>query len=373
MARLLMYFPENDLALAAGTAQYTAPPAAVQLHRAGEALPLWMARGGDRFVCSGVNARWLDDMCTTFDINDVDVYDHRDASLAASPWGWSAASRRALADAGYPMAQMPDDAALRRLRELSHRRTAARLAEAVAARVPFAVAEPAVEARDAAQVEAYVRANGPVIAKAPWSSSGRGLVRSRNMPPEAFMQQTAGIIRRQGSVMLERELDKTADFALLLAADGRGGVRRCGVSVFDTNARGGYTSNALAAQAELTARVDAACGGRFDAVATAVEKSLPAILGDYCGPLGVDMLVASDGTVDAAVEVNLRYTMGFVALDFSRYIAEGARGSLSVVPRPAALAAGAVVESHRLVAGELDLTPWNPGFAFRAAVFSKET
>ena len=341
MARLLMYFPENDLALAAGTAQYTAPPAAVQLHRAGEALPLWMARGGDRFVCSGVNARWLDDMCTTFDINDVDVYDHRDASLAASPWGWSAASRRALADAGYPMAQMPDDAALRRLRELSHRRTAARLAEAVAARVPFAVAEPAVEARDAAQVEAYVRANGPVIAKAPWSSSGRGLVRSRNF--------------------------------LLLAPDGRGGVRRCGVSVFDTNARGGYTSNALAAQAELTARVDAACGGRFEAVATAVEKSLPAILGDYCGPLGVDMLVASDGTVDAAVEVNLRYTMGFVALDFSRYIAEGARGSLSVVPRPAALAAGAVVESHRLVAGELDLTPWNPGFAFRAAVFSKET
>ena len=231
MARLLMYFPENDLALAAGTAQYTAPPAAVQLHRAGEALPLWMARGGDRFVCSGVNARWLDDMCTTFDINDVDVYDHRDASLAASPWGWSAASRRALADAGYPMAQMPDDAALRRLRELSHRRTAARLAEAVAARVPFAVAEPAVEARDAAQVEAYVRANGPVIAKAPWSSSGRGLVRSRNMPPEAFMQQTAGIIRRQGSVMLERELDKTADFALLLAAEGvcAGAACRCSI------------------------------------------------------------------------------------------------------------------------------------------------
>lgn len=368
MARLLMYFPENDLALAAGTAQYTAPPAAVQLHRAGEALPLWMAREGDRFACSGVNAQWLDSMRAAFDIKDVDVYDHRMTALAASPWGWSAASRRALADAGYPMSQMPDDAALLRLRELSHRRTAARLAKAVASRVPFAVAAPAVEARDAAEVEAYLRTHVNVIAKAPWSSSGRGLVRSRNMPAATFMQQTAGIIRRQGSVMLEQELDKTADFALLLEADGHGGVRRCGVSVFDTNARGGYTSNALASQDELTARVDAACGGRFEAVARAVELALPAILGDYSGPLGVDMLACADGTIDAAVEVNLRYTMGFIALDFSRYIAEGARGTLSVVPHPDAPTANATIKSHRLAGGELDLTPWNPNFAFRARI-----
>lgn len=368
-----MYFPENDLALATGTAQYTPPPAAAQLHRAGEALPLWMAGAGDRFACSGINAHWLDDMCRTFDIKDVDVYDHRDTRLVASPWGWSAASRRALADTGYPMAQMPDDDALRRLRELSHRRTAAQLAVAVAARVPFAVAPPAVEAREAAEVDDFVRTHAPVIAKAPWSSSGRGLVRSRNMPPEVFLQQTAGIIRRQGSVMLEQELDKTSDFALLLEADGAGGLRRRGVSVFDTNARGGYTANALAAQAELTARVDAACGGRFEAIAEAVEHALPGILGDYRGPLGVDMLVAADGTIDAAVEVNLRHTMGFLALDFSRYLAEGAQGQLCVIPHPDAPAAGAIIDSHRLAGGMLDLVPWNPHFAFRASVFSKET
>ena len=105
------------------------PPAALALHAAGEALPLWMASAGDRFVCTGISSRWLDRMRATFDIGDVDVYNHHDSSLEACPWGWSAASRRALIDAGYPASQLPSDTTLRSLRELSHRRTAARLAE----------------------------------------------------------------------------------------------------------------------------------------------------------------------------------------------------------------------------------------------------
>lgn len=364
-----MYFPENDLALAAGTAGYTPPPAALQLHRAGEALPLWMAREGDRFVCSGLNARWLEDMCDTFGINNVDVYDHRDRELEASPWGWSAAARRALTDAGYPAEQLPDDEELKRLRELSHRRTAAKLARAIKELVPFRIADAAEEATDTEQVRAFLERHPAAIAKAPWSCSGRGLVRSRNMPAEAFVQQTGGIIRRQGSVMLEEEYDKTADFALLYEADGRGGIVRRGISVFDTNARGGYTSNAIAAQELLKERVEAVAGKmQLEAIEMAVEQALPDILGNYRGPLGVDMLVDTNGTVDAAVELNLRYTMGFVALDFARYLAPGAQGSLCVVPRPEREARGAVTAGGLLAGGELDLTPPNPHFAFRATV-----
>lgn len=353
-----MYFPENDLALAAGTASYTPPPAARQLHMAGEALPLWMAEPGDRFVCSGLNARWFDETCRRFGISDVDVYDHRATDLEPSPWGWSAASRRAMADAGYPMKQMPDDATLARLRELSHRRTAAALADAVAADVPFAVAETAVEARTVEEVQAYMRSHPAVLAKAPWSCSGRGLVRGRNMPPEAFVQQCAGVIRRQGSVMLEPEHDKILDFALLYEADGHGGVTRRGISLFETNARGGYTANALAPQEVLRRRVeDVAGAGKLDAVDDAVMAALPALTAGYRGPLGVDMLVCADGTIDAAVEVNLRHTMGFVALGVARHLAPGTEATLAVVPHPQACE------------GSFDLTPANPWFAFR--VFMK--
>lgn len=364
-----MYFPENDLALAFGKAGYTPPPAARQLHMAGEALPLWMGCEGDRFVCSGLNAGWYLDTCRTFGIADVDVYDHHATALEASPWGWSAASRRALTDAGYPEEQMPDDAALANLRGLSHRRTASLLASKVASHLPFAIAGPAIEAQDIEAAAAYFDYREAVIAKAPWSCSGRGLVRSRHMPREQFLQQVAGIIRRQGSVMLEPEYEKVLDFALLFEADGRGNVDQRGLSVFTTNQHGGYTANLLESQQQLRSRIVQLCrAGEFEAVEMAVAEALPDLLGDYRGPLGIDMLVCADGTIDAAVELNLRYTMGFVALDFMRYVDPHSSGTLSVVPGPEKACSGAVVEDHKLTAGTLDLTPANPYFAFRACV-----
>lgn len=373
--KLYMYFPENDLALAAATPSYTAPAAALRLHRAGEALPIWEARPGDRFVCSGINARWLGQTLEAFGIEDVDVYDHHATDLEAAPWGWSAASRHAMAAAGYPMELMPDDDALEFLRALSHRRTSIRLAEAVAAALPFAVTEAATEAADTDHVREYLAMHGHVIAKAPWSSSGRGIVRSRNMPADVFLRQAEGIIRRQGSVLLEQEWDKALDFALLFEADGQGKVERRGVSVFDTTPHGGYCANVLADQDTLTARVATLAGReRFEAVAEAVAGALPAIIGPYRGPLGVDMLVCADGTIDAAVELNLRRTMGFVALGFARYLAPGAQGRLIVTAEPTLPPAPAVTDScGRLAGGVFDLTPPDPHFAFRAVIDTPQT
>lgn len=370
MKRLWLYFPENDLALAAGTACYTAPPAAWALHMAGEALPLWMAGPGDRILCSGLNARWLAETCSRFNIIDVDVYDHRSAGLTASPWGWSEASWRMLADGGYPEAQLPGVDALARLRNLSHRRTAAALAERLQPELPFRIAPAAVEAADISVVEAFLEDNGTVIAKSPWSSSGRGLVRSRNVPREAFLQQTAGIIRRQGSVMLEREYDKVLDFAMLFEADGVGGVSYRGLSLFDTSARGAYTSNVVASQDAIRARIAAIAGEeRLAAVQTALGHVLPRVLDGYAGPLGVDMLLTRDGLLDATVELNLRYTMGFVALALAERVAPGVEATLSVVPRPDGPAAGAVTDGcGRVISGSLDLTPPHPAFAFRLSV-----
>lgn len=372
MRRLWMYFPENDLALASGTRAYTPPPAAVALHKAGEALPLWMAAPGDRFVCSGISAAWLCDVCRRFNIKDVDVYDHRSAGLEPAPWGWSEACCRAFEDAGYPAALLPGADALRRLRLLSHRRTASALAARLRGELPFDIAPPAAEAHSREEVEEFLAANGcaDVIAKAPWSSSGRGLVRSRCMPLEGFLTQTAGIVRRQGSVMLEREYDKMLDFAMLFEADGLGAVAFRGLSLFGTSARGAYTSNVIAPQAVIRRRVAALAGdARFDSTADALCRVLPGLLGDYRGPLGVDMLLTADGLLDAAVELNLRYTMGFVAMALAPRLAAGAEGRLDVVPRPAASAPGVETDSCGLIVrGSLDLTPPNPDFAFRLTV-----
>ncbi|MDE6269973.1 MAG: hypothetical protein K2M12_03850 [Muribaculaceae bacterium] len=374
MKKLWLYFPENDLALAAGTAVYTPPPAAYSLHRAGEMLPLWMASPGDRIVCGGVNERWLEETCARFGIRNVDVYDHRAGDLIPAPWGWSEASRRAFEDAGFPADRLPDAAYLEHLRQLSHRRTAAEVAARLQRKLSFPITPPACEAEGLGRVEAFLDATGNVIAKSPWSSTGRGLVRSRHMPRAAFLQQTAGIIRRQGSVMLEREYDRVLDFAMLFEADGKGCVSFCGLSLFTTTGRGAYSGNLVAPAQTVRERIAARTGAdRLDAVQKALTEVLPAVLGSYAGPLGVDMLLTSDGTLDACVEVNLRYTMGFVALSLEKYLAGSAEGRLEVLPHPEERAAGVKQDADgRICAGSLDLTPPGGDFAFRLSVVSEQ-
>jgi hypothetical protein len=44
--------------------------------------------------------------------------------------------------------------------------------------------------------------------------------------------------------------------------------------------------------------------------------------GNYVGPFGVDMMALPDGKVHPCVELNLRKTMGHVALNISKKIAE---------------------------------------------------
>ena len=116
MARALLFNPENDLALAAGTPNYTPPIAARRLRQAGETLPLWYASGGDRVIAHGVNARWLETTTTLFGLQ-ADLYDHRSAAaLTPSPWGWSAAARRNFINENFDLSQLPDDALLEHLR-----------------------------------------------------------------------------------------------------------------------------------------------------------------------------------------------------------------------------------------------------------------
>ena len=57
MKHLHFFYPENDLALAAGVANYTGPAAAVALRLAGADLPLWYANSpSDAFITTGFDA-----------------------------------------------------------------------------------------------------------------------------------------------------------------------------------------------------------------------------------------------------------------------------------------------------------------------------
>lgn len=362
-----LFFPENDLALARDLTNYTPPPAAARLRRAGEALPLWYGDDGDSFITTGVNADWLRSMRDTFGI-DICVYDYDARGRKPAPWGWSKASRRMFLGRGFAADALPDDKQLERIRELSHRRTAARIAERLADAGLSDMTPPAVECYSLDSIRAFVAENGDTLLKLPWSSSGRGLVKTDARTFDAQTGMIEGMLRRQGSVMAEKFYDKRADFAMLFTMSG-GLCAYNGLSLFAADRLGSYTGNTLAPQERLAEKIAHPVLGSLTALLPAV---LEEIVGrDYDGPVGVDMMTLADGRIDPAVELNLRMTMGHLCLRFyDRYAGVGSEGTFTVVPASEAVVGEAPkISDGRLGAGQLLLNP--PGADFRFTVLLK--
>lgn len=307
--KLHLFNPENDLALAAGTANYTAPRAAVALHSVAALLPLWYASDGDSVYAPEADAAWADMMSRRYGLG-VSV----GTDGVPAPWGWSAHAIRQFQAIGID-GPFPD---VDTLRGLSHRRTALRLHRALQrASLPYQLPPEPIEVTDIAQLPSGT----DFFIKAPWSGSGRGVADCSAMPRSQVERLCAGIIRRQGSVMLERRLDCVRDFAMLFRSDGAGVVTYCGLSLFFNASACAYGGNIVAPQPLLAEMLGC---DHLEVTANAVAVALAEIVGhSYCGVLGVDMMLyrAADGRtlICPTVEVNLRMTMGFVAMALTRF------------------------------------------------------
>lgn len=303
MPALHLFNPQNDLALAAGTVAYTPPGPAAAFARAGAVLPAWWADEGDVVMAPSDDTEWLRR------VHGISV-EHRGARFCTEgkPWGWSANAARIMQRAGLPAGALPPH--LGALRGLSHRRTAMALRRALGV-------DTGAEVATRQEAAAYLAgAGGRVFAKSPWSCSGRGVIPLGHMPAERALDAVEGIIRRQGSAMLEHDSGKGLDFAALFASrDGR--VDFEGWSVFQSSDAGAYGGNVVAPQERLRNII-----GRhtdISAVERAVSLLAEALTREvaplYSGPIGIDMLAAADGHLNPCIEMNLRRTMGFVARD----------------------------------------------------------
>lgn len=335
--RVFLFNPENDLALARNLAHYTPPPAASRLKLSGETLPLWYAGPHDVFVCSGVSAQWLDLIQSTFDIR-TEPYDYHPEGLLPTPWGWSPAVRYEFWNMGFGYDVLPSEAAIGRIRELSHRRTAAEIARRLIAD-GVELAPAAVELSSVDDLRAFLDTADSVMFKLPWSSSGRGLLPYSPAERRAKFAQLAGVIRKQGSIMAEPRHNRLSDFAMLFNMEEGSALYR-GLSLFITDSNGAYTSNLLMPQQAMEERLAAECGlASLAPMRDALARELAAVVGaDYSGPLGVDFLTRR-GEAPALCEINLRNTMGHLSLDlYSRHIEEGRSGVFAITPRDAASA-----------------------------------
>lgn len=205
------------------------------------------------------------------------------------------------------------------------------------------------------EVERYITlGHAPFILKTPYSSSGRGLLWLDRQGLDAKARNwVKGALSKQGSVSIERRLDKVQDFALEFYSDGRGDVRYLGLSVFRTEGRGAYVGNILEEQERMATRITRLVGAEvFLRVRDAVRLILQMVYGSiYKGCLGVDMLVfrQEDGSyaIHPCVEINMRHTMGMVALRiYQEYIRSGSMGEFRINYEKEA---GEVYAKHRLL------------------------
>lgn len=319
---LHIFNPETDYALAHGKRQYTAPLAVRKLRQSLAALPAIWAEPGDCILL-------LDEYVDT---PYMRIAKERGIGIVSSasiesgridrvvPWGWNPDIAARLERLGIDSALMPDATALCRLRELAHRRTTIDFHRFVDSRISEGCVDNLpVELFEIQTVEAWLEHTVDSYLKAPWSSSGRGVLHTSTMSRSAVLAWAKGVIRSQGSVMAEVATSKTIDFASEWVCSG-GKTVFSGLSVFRTDNRGGYSGNMVADCGVLKFEIGKHTAMLDDVVEVqrlAIDKFIAPY---YNGCLGIDMLCDEAGRVNACVEVNLRHTMGFAAMSLYRLI-----------------------------------------------------
>jgi len=323
---LHLFNPEHDLALAANLSNFTSPHAGRHLRADLGYLPAVWAAEGDYVLVENV-----EDAQTAYSRLMHRTFPHfvEKRQLArldidrVEPWGWDLAVRRFLIRNGVPDAACPSDDEIADIRDLSHRKTAVELLRSEGSLVTPVVTD------DASHCERLLAEWRRVVVKAPWSSSGRGIRFIDGSIDDYQARWIRNIIARQGAVVVEPYYNKVKDFAMEFESDGCGSVTCLGLSLFHTS-NGAYTGNILAEENEKREMIS-----RYVSM-NLLDKSQETICrllgetfrGRYKGPFGVDMMIVARDDRDGfllhpCVEINLRRTMGHVALALSRHFRSG--------------------------------------------------
>jgi hypothetical protein len=336
---LHVFNPEHDLALASGLSNFTAPHAGRRLRADLGYLPALWAGVNDcvlvehveqaRRVYGRLRARVGGSPCRFVDKSQL-------SSLPidrVEPWGWDMALRAALIRYGVSPEACSSEAEITDVRKYSHRRYAAEVLRLLDWNPPAEVSS--VEA-----VEQCLSASPRLVVKAPWSSSGRGV---RFIGGELSDYQRGwlrNIIAQQGSVMVEPFYPKVKDFGMEFEALPDGQIRYVGLSLFDTR-NGAYTGNVIASEEDKMEMISRYIPiSLIDFVRVKIMDALGQVIGrHYVGPFGVDMMILSKPDnqgflIHPCVEINLRRTMGHVAIEMANASSSAlATSSHFVLPR----------------------------------------
>lgn len=329
---LHIFNPEHDLALASDLSNFTAPHAGRKLRNELCYLPAIWAGDFDFVLVDNreyatkeftrLNARLRQYGCDNKSrFRFIEPQELRYMAVdGVEPWGWDKAIRAYLKRCGVQDKVLPREETIDDIREISHRRTARMMLSKLkfAGTIGMSVERDTIEG-----VRNDINTIGKAVLKAPWSSSGRGVRFVENRLSEHLEGWVKNTLKNQGAIMIEPYYNKVKDFGMEFYCNVDGTTSYLGLSLFDT-INGAYTGNILASEDEKRTMIGEyiSCELLDEVQRTICETFSEETKGRYVGPFGVDMMVVAKEQgkgflLHPCVEINLRRTMGHVALAIS--------------------------------------------------------
>lgn len=187
--------------------------------------------------------------------------------------------------------------------------------------------------------ESEVPREGRWVAKLDFSSSGRGVFFPRSA------EELQEMLRKHQELYLEPWLDRVADRGYEFVRHPDGAIEYLGVHLFTTG-QGRYGASLVAPREVVLEhlRRQPTTPSHEEYVAHLLERLRGYDFHGYAGPFGIDTVVWRDGDhlrLAPSVEINLRRTMGHVALELScRYAEPSGQTYLYEITTPQSLSGG---------------------------------
>lgn len=349
ISQIHFFNPGHETEVLLGTENYTPPINVQRMIRELSCLPVWYADSNDYVYVDEITSprffsllpkefRPFATLVSSKELKDLSL---SFTELRATPWGLSPRSLHLFESLKKEFnLNLSIPAWKEEYFRLTGRQTAAVCLDLIRQQLPdLPIPASPKFCTKIHEIEKYlILQNAPFVVKTPYSSSGRGLLwlpeRKLTSKERAWIE---GAIKKQGTVSIECGLNKVQDIAMEFFSDGEGNVTYKGLSVFGTEKKGAYSGNVLGSQEYLAQPILHWIGEDvLLQIQNAVTNALKSVYGnEYRGYLGVDMIVykTKDGSyaLHPCIEVNMRYTMGMLAICLSqRYLAPQAIGDFHI-------------------------------------------
>jgi hypothetical protein len=335
--KICVFNPDHDIVLGSTVQRFTPPHAARRLRRDLQFLPALWAEDGDKVLVEDVAEAQQQSRIFSRYMADVEFIDYNQlkhfspSEIEVDAWGWDRAIAAQFGDLSPLNSSQTEAIRMASSRVFFTEQILPELANIDDSVLGISYVITRFE--DLAPLLASVNQEGnyKYVIKAPWSSSGRG-VRYVDLHTSDYSQSNItgwikNILKNQGAITIEPFYRKVKDFGLEFNIDKEGRVEYKGLSLFET-INGQYVGNILDTEDNklevLSRYVSIDLLGKIINRLKAVTSTK--LNGVYCGPFGVDLMVVSNeggyGFRVAFAELNLRRTMGHVALSLSKNISE---------------------------------------------------